>query len=44
VVNEAVRAILTEDASDAEAFAKRKGEHAISFESFLRELKRGGSI
>jgi plasmid stability protein len=44
VVNDAVKAVLAEDASDAEAFAKRKAEQSMSFESFVRDMKRRGSI
>jgi hypothetical protein len=44
LVNEAVRAQLTEDAEDLEVFRRRKKEPAISFEDFVRDLKRRGKI
>jgi hypothetical protein len=44
LVNEAVRAQLAEDADDLEAFARRKKEPAISFESVVRDMKRRGKL
>jgi plasmid stability protein len=44
LVNEAVRAQLAEDADDLEAFARRKKEPAISFENFVRDMKRRGKL
>lgn len=44
VVNEAVRALLAEDADDLAALRERADEPAISFESFVRDLKAEGAI
>jgi hypothetical protein len=44
LVNEAVRAQLAEDAEDLDAFRRRKKEPAISFEGFVRDLKRRGKL
>ena len=44
VVNEAVRVALAEDAEDFAAFEQRKGERSVSFESFVRALRRHGRI
>jgi hypothetical protein len=44
LVNEAVRAQLAEDADDLETFARRKKEPAISFEDFVRDMKRRGKL
>jgi len=44
VVNEAVRVLLAEDADDLDALAERVSEPAVSFESFVRELKAAGAI
>lgn len=44
MVNDAVRMVLAEDATDLEAFSSRKGEKTISFESFVSGLKRRGRI
>lgn len=44
MVNAAVRAALAEDAEDLAAFDERKGETALSFETFLKGLKRRGRI
>jgi hypothetical protein len=44
MVNDAVRAALAEDASDLEAFAERRGEKSVSFETFVSGLKRRGRI
>jgi plasmid stability protein len=44
MVNEAVRASLAEDAVDLAAFDQRKRERSVSFESFVRAMKRRGQI
>jgi plasmid stability protein len=44
MVNDAVRAALAEDAADLEAFAARRSEKSVSFESFVSGLKRRGRI
>jgi plasmid stability protein len=44
MVNDAVKATLAEDAEDLEAFERRKSERSISFESFVRGMKRRGRL
>jgi plasmid stability protein len=44
MVNDAVRASLAEDAEDLEAFDLRAKERSVSFESFVRGLKRRGRL
>lgn len=44
VVNEAVREVLAEDADDLAAFEQRRHEPTLSFEEFVKELKRNGKI
>jgi len=44
MVNEAVRASLAEDALDLAAFDQRKRERSVSFDSFVRAMKRRGQI
>ena len=44
LINDAVRAELTEDADDLAAFEARKNEPVITFEAFLKELKRNGTL
>ena len=44
LVNEAVRDELAEDADDLAIFESRKGETLVSFEEFVKELKRVGTI
>jgi len=44
LVNEAVKAALAEDAADLAAFEERRGERSISFESFIKDLRRRGRI
>ncbi len=44
MVNDAVRTALTEDATDLEAFAERRGEKSVSFETFVSGLKRRGRL
>ncbi len=44
MVNYAVKAVLTEDAEDSEAFTKRTNEKSLSFDTFVQGLKRRGRI
>jgi plasmid stability protein len=44
LVNEAVRAQLAEDADDLDAFRRRKKEPTVSFEDFVKDLKRRGKL
>ena len=44
MVNDAVKASLAQDAEDLEAFDVRRKEHSVSFESFVRGLKRRGRL
>lgn len=44
VVNDAVRQTLSEDASDLEAFEKRRREPALDFESVVLRLRRSGKL
>lgn len=44
VVNDAVREALAEDAEDLAAFEQRRHEPILSFEEFVKELKRNGKL
>ena len=44
LVNDAVKAALTEDASDIEAFEIREKEPDYAFEDVVKDLKRRGKI
>ena len=44
LVNEAVRDELAEDADDLAVFEARKDEDLVTFEDFVKELKRVGKI
>lgn len=44
LVNEAVRAQLSEDAEDLDAFKRRKKEPTIAFEAFVKDMKRRGKL
>jgi hypothetical protein len=44
LVNESVRAQLAEDADDLDAFRRRKKEPTVSFEDFVKDLKRRGKL
>lgn len=44
MVNEAVKASLAEDAEDLAAFDERKNEKNLSFETFVKGLKRRGRL
>jgi hypothetical protein len=44
MVNDAVKAALAEDAEDLAAIGERRRERTISFEVFVKRLKRRGRI
>jgi hypothetical protein len=44
LVNEAVRAQLSEDADDLDAFRRRSKEPTIGFEDFVKDLERRGKL
>ena len=44
MVNDAVKATLAADAEDLAAFAERKSEKSVSFDEFVRGLRRRGRI
>ena len=44
MVNDAVKAILAEDAEDLAAFSERKSDKNLSFDTFVKGLKRRGRI
>jgi len=44
LINDALRDELAEDGDDLAAFEARKNESTVSFESFVKELKRHGKI
>jgi hypothetical protein len=44
MVNDAVKATLAEDATDLAAFSRRRNERSVSFESFVRGMKRRGRL
>ena len=44
MVNDAVKAILAEDAEDLTAFTDRKNDRSLSFDPFVQGLKRRGRI
>ncbi|HEX2770236.1 MAG TPA: CopG family transcriptional regulator [Geobacteraceae bacterium] len=44
LVNEAVRYSLAEDDTDLSAYRERINEPAVSYEQFVRELKKRGRI
>ena len=44
MVNDAVKASLTEDADDLATFSERKNEKSLSFDTFVQGLKRRGRI
>lgn len=44
MVNDAVKAVLSDDAEDLAAFSKRKGDKSLSFDTFVQGLKRRGRI
>ena len=44
LLNDAVRAELAEDAEDLGVFDARRNEPTITFENFVKELKRNGKL
>ena len=44
LLNDAIRRELAEDADDLSAFDARKNEPTVSFEVFVKELKRNGKL
>ncbi len=44
LINDAIREELAEDADDLAAFETRKKEPTVTFEDFVKELKRDGKI
>jgi hypothetical protein len=44
LINEALKASLIEDSEDLQAFSDRKLEPTVSFETFVKKLKRDGKI
>lgn len=44
MVNDAVKAALAEDAEDVAAFEKRASETTVTFEGFVKSLKRRGRL
>ena len=44
LINDAIRGELAEDAADLSAFDARKKEATLSFEDFVKELKRHGKL
>lgn len=44
LLNDAIRDELAEDAEDLGVFDARKNEPTISFEGFVKELKRNGKL
>ena len=44
LINDAIREELAEDADDMAAFEARKNEPTVTFEEFVKELKRDGKI
>ena len=44
LLNDAIRIELAEDAEDLSSFAARKHEPTVSFEAFVKDLKRNGKI
>ncbi len=44
LINDAIREELAEDADDLAAFDARMNEPTVTFENFVKELKRDGKI
>jgi hypothetical protein len=44
LVNDALRDELAEDANDLAVFEERRNEPTLSFETFVKELRRHGKI
>ena len=44
IINEAVKAVLSEDAEDLAAFDERADEPLVSYEEMVKRLKKDGRI
>jgi hypothetical protein len=44
IASEAVKTSLAEDGEDLEAFDRRRNERSVSFENFVRDMKRRGRL
>ena len=44
IVNDAIRAALSEDEEDLAAFGERAREQVVSYEAFLAQLKADGTL
>lgn len=44
VIDEALRALLAEDAEDLAALDERANEPTVTFEAFVQQLKREGAL
>ena len=44
LINEAVKALLLEDAEDLAAFDERAGDRLVSYEEMVKKLKKDGRI
>jgi hypothetical protein len=44
LINEALRAAMSEDLEDLSDWKKRRGEKPIPYEEFLKQLKADGAI
>jgi hypothetical protein len=44
LVNDAVKQLLAEDATDLEAFEEREGESDLDFEDVVKDMKRRGRL
>jgi hypothetical protein len=44
LVNEAVRILLAEDAEDLQAIRDREDEATITFESFVKDMRKRGKL
>ncbi len=44
IINEAIKALLLEDAEDLAAFDERAGDRLISYEDMVKKLKKDGRI
>ncbi len=44
LVNQAIKIVMLEDASDLQSITERKKEKLISYETFVKSLKKDGKI
>ncbi len=44
IINEAIKALLLEDAEDLATFDERAGDRLISYEDMVKKLKKDGRI